>query len=167
MKKIFLLATLILFSLVANAQLASFQAIYIYNFANNTSWPISDKDKDFVITVIGDTELAHALTKLSSTKKVANRKVVVKESPSFNEVAPSQIIYLGRSKASQIQNLRNSQNGQQTLLISGKNGHCQYGAGIAFVSNNGKLNFEISPTNIAKHKLSVSKKIVNLGIEIQ
>lgn len=167
MKKIIFLAAFIITSLAANAQMATFQAIYILNFANNTSWPTEDKDKDFIITVIGDNELADALVKLSKTKRVANRKVIIKEVASFKELAPSQIIYLGRSKAAQIQNVRESQRGKQTLIISGKEGHCLYGAGIAFVSKGGKLNFEISPTNIAQHNLSVSKKIITLGTEIQ
>lgn len=167
MKKILLFVGLLITTFTANAQIATFQAIYIYNFANNTGWPTADKDKDFVITVIGDTELAHALTKLSETKKVANRNVIIHEVPSFKEVKDSQIVYLGRSKATQIQNLRESQRDKQTLIISGKNGHCLYGACISFVSNDGKLNFEISPNNIARHNLTVAKKIITLGTEIQ
>ena len=52
---------------MAGAQMAQFQALYIYNFAKNISWPAEDASKDLVITVIGDNELGSELTKLAKT----------------------------------------------------------------------------------------------------
>lgn len=158
----------LLFSLsfAAKAQMAQFQALYIYNFAKNIAWPAEDAQKDLVITIIGDNDLVSELNKLAQTKKIAGRQVVVKESATANGVAKSDIIFLGESKSSQIANLVSNQRGNKTLIVSGKSGQCASGAGVAFVMNGAKLGFEISNNNIKTAGLQVSQKLLNLGTEV-
>lgn len=153
-------------TMTAKAQMAQFQALYIYNFAKNIAWPAEDSQKDLVVTVIGDNDLISELNKLAQTKKIANRKLVVKEAPVVNGLAKSDIIYLGESKSAQIATLVANQKGNRTLIVSGKQGHCANGAGVSFVMNGAKLGFEISSNNISSGGLQVSQKLLNLGTEV-
>lgn len=151
---------------VCKAQMAQFQALYIYNFAKNIGWPSEDGSKDLVITVVGDNDLAAELNKLAATKTIGSRKVVVKESATTNGIQKSDIVFLGESKSSQIASLITAQEGNKNLIVSGKNGQCGQGAGIAFLSEGGKLKFEISNKNISKRGLQVSQKLLQLGTEV-
>lgn len=151
---------------VCKAQMAQFQALYIYNFAKNIGWPSEDGSKDLVITVVGDNDLAAELNKLAATKSIGSRKVVVKESATTNGIQKSDIVFLGESKSSQIASLITAQEGNKNLIVSGKNGQCGQGAGIAFLSEGGKLKFEISNKNISKRGLQVSQKLLQLGTEV-
>lgn len=172
MKKNVLIKSLVIVGLVltvssfAKAQMAQFQALYIYNFAKNINWPAEDAQKELVVTVIGDNELVGELSKLAQTKKIGARKVVVKESATVNGLAKSDIIYLGESKSSNIATLVSNQKGNKTLIVSGKKGHCASGAGVSFVMNGAKLGFEISNNNISTAGLQVSKKLLDLGTEV-
>lgn len=167
MKKTLLIFSLILlFCGISEAQMAQFQALYIYNFAKNTGWPSEDSNKDLVITVIGDNQLASELNKLAATKSIGARKVVVKESATATGLQKSDIIYLGESKSNQMSNLMTAQNGNKNLIVSGKKGLCAQGAGISFLSEGGKLKFEISNRNISKRGLQVSQKMLSLGIVV-
>ena len=153
-------------ALFASAQMAQFQALYIYNFAKNIGWPADDSNKDLVITVIGDNDLAAELNKLSATKSIGSRKVVVKESATPNGIQKSDIVFLGESKSGQIGALMSAQSGNKNLIVSGKRGQCSQGAGISFLSEGGKLKFEISNKNISKRGLQVSQKLLQLGTEV-
>lgn len=150
----------------AEAQLAQFEALYIYNFAKNIGWPTEDANKELVITVIGDNDLAAELAKLATTKTIGSRKVVIKESATVNGVQKSDIIFLGEAKSSQIGSLMNAQQGNKNLIVCGKRGQCANGSGISMLNEGGKLKFEISNRNISKRGLQVSQKLLSLGTEV-
>lgn len=152
--------------IVANAQMAQFQALYIYNFAKNIGWPSEDSQKELTITVIGDNDLTAELNKLAASKTIGSRKVTVREAATAQGLQKSDIVFLGESKSSMIGALMNAQDGNKNLIVSGKKGLCAQGAGISFMSEGGKLKFEISNKNISKRGLVVSQKLVQLGVEV-
>ncbi|MCQ2201045.1 MAG: YfiR family protein [Bacteroidales bacterium] len=146
--------------------MAKFQALYIFNFAKNTSWPMEDANKDLVITIIGDNELTKELKTLAAAKKIMNRNVVVRSAASVATVGKSDIVCLGEAKSEQINVVVNHQEGSKSLIVSSKQGHCANGAGIAFTNNNGKLGFEISDKNIQKNGLRIDRRLMDLGTEV-
>lgn len=150
----------------ASAQMAKFQALYIFQFAKNTSWPQEDAGKTLNITVIGDNALSSELKTIVSNKKVGDRPIKVTDAPTASGLAKSDIIYLGESKASQIGSLVAAQAHNKVLIVSGTSGHCAQGAGISFVADGGKLQFEIHEGNIAKNGLKVTPKLVTLGRQV-
>lgn len=166
MKKLLFIGLLLTICSVCQAQMAQFQALYIYNFAKNIGWPSEDASRELIITVIGDNDLAAELSKLAATKTIGSRKVLVKEAATSNSIMKSDIIYLGESKSNQIASLMTAQEGKKNLVVSGKKGLCASGAGISFLSEGGKLKFEISEKNISKRGLQVSQKLVSLGIKL-
>jgi len=166
MKKFLIVAMMIATCGLCKAQMAQFQALYLYNFAKNIGWPTEDGSKDLVITVIGDNDLAAELNKLAATKSIGSRKVVVKESATTSGIQKSDIVYLGEAKSGQIGSLISTQEGNKNLIVSGKKGQCGQGAGISFLSESGKLKFEISNKNISRRGLQVSQKLLQLGTEV-
>lgn len=166
MRKILFMLAFALLCTASYAQMAQFQALYIYNFAKNTGWPPADAGRELVITVVGDNAIASELSKLAKTRKIGTRSVVIKESATPTGIAKSDIIYLGEAKSGQISTLVNAQSGNTVLIVAGRKGLCANGAGICFVDNGGKLGFEISESNIKKNGLSVSSKLVTLGTAV-
>lgn len=166
MRKLILLVFAMAVCTFASAQMSKFQALYLFQFAKNTSWPQEDAGKPFVIAVIGDNALASELRTVVNNKKVGDRPVKVVESATASGLAKSDIIYLGESKASQITSLVSAQANNKVLIVSGTKGQCAQGAGIAFVPDGGKLQFEIHEGNIAKNGLKVAPKLVTLGRQV-
>ncbi len=155
----------LLFSVTGKAQLTQFKALYVYNFAKNVGWPESDNSADFVITVIGDNEMASELIKLSQTRRVGARKVVIKQAATAASASKSQMFYVGEAKVAQLAGITESfTNG--AIIVCGKQGQCPAGAMISLVPEDGKLNYEISSSNIKKSGLNVSPKLFQLGIPV-
>ncbi len=150
----------------ASAQLSKFQALYLMQFAKNTSWPQEDNGKPFVITVVADNALATELKSIAATKSIGNRQIQIIEAATVTGLAKSDIIYLGESKSNQMSSLVSAQSKNKVLIVSGAKSMCSHGAGISFVPEGGKLNFEIHEGNIAKNGLKVTPKIVALGKQV-
>ena len=167
MKKIIVICLMSIIGLVGvQAQLAKMQALYLLQFAKNTSWPREDSGSPFVITVIGDKDLVSELKTVASSKTIGNRKIEVVSSSSVSGLSKSDIIFLGEKSCSQMSDLLTEQSGKTVLLVAGKKGLCSQGAGISFVPDGGKLNYEISEGNIAKNGLKVTQKIVSLAKQV-
>lgn len=167
-KKMFLVAAVALFATVATeAQVAKFQALFLYQFAKNTSWPVQDAGQSFVITIVGDAQVATELRALVANKSVGQRKVEVVETKNVAEVEKSSIIYVGKAHTSSIPALAKEYAGQKSLVVSASSGMCTKGASISFVPDGGRLNYEICEANIGKSGLRVTPKLVSLGKAIK
>jgi hypothetical protein len=168
MKKALLLFLVITFGVMTNSwsQLAKIKSVFLLNFAKNTGWPDSgSQGSTFVITVIGDKEISTELEALAKIKQINGKTLVVNRVKQLKEIEPSQIIFLGSSKSSLMSSLNSNQKNNPVLLISDKKGLYSKGAGICFIVVNGKLRFEIKPENIERRGLSVSSKLISLGIK--
>lgn len=161
-----LLATLACLALTqgATAQIAKVQALYLFQFAKNIGWPEADADKDFVVVVVGDDEVAAELTSIAANKKVGNRKVEVVRTNSLQNATTANILFVSSSKRSLLPSAASMAYKQKMLLVSGNDGECPNGASISFAkAAGGKLSFEISERNIKRSGLSVAPKLLNLG----
>lgn len=151
----------------ASGQMQKFKALFIFNFAKNIEWPAQTADNEIIVTIVGDDKLVEELSELAEVQKVGTRQLSVKTVSSIDEISDSQMVFLSSSKSSLMPMLVSYQKDSPTLLIGDKEGLCSQGAGISFVKNEGKLGFEISPANIEDKGLSMAKKLVYLGIEVQ
>ena len=139
----------------ATAQVEKFEALFMYNFAQNTSWE-NVGDEELIITVVSNQDIASILKTMAKSKTVGARKVVIKEVENINEVTPSQIIYIGDSKVKEISSLYAYVKKDDALVISGKAGQCKVGADISFKMESGKLRYEINTKTIDAKKLKIT-----------
>ena len=164
MKNLLFWALLLLPCAAAFGQGAQFKAMYLYKFAKGVSWPNGTASSgDFVITIIGDNEMAAALKKTVGARKIGSRNISVVEAATVAQVQASDVVYLGESKADQIQKLVDAQKGKHVLIVSGKSGWCQHGACFSFVNKNGALAYEVSNKNIQSYGLTCSQDILRSG----
>ena len=68
MRRFFTISVVILmfgFVSESNAQIDKLKSVFIYNFAKSTNWPASYKTGDFVIGVLGKTNVSAELKKIA------------------------------------------------------------------------------------------------------
>ena len=165
-RTIFMMAAMLLSCISALGQATQFKAMYLYKFAKGVSWPSDASSGDFVITIVGDNEMATVLSKQVSSRKIGSRSIVVKQVATVPQIEKSHMVYLGESKSDQIQKLIEMQGGNKVLIVAGKGGWCEHGAGISFVNKGGAISYEVSSKNIQQRGLTVSQEVTRSGINV-
>ncbi len=168
MKKLLLLFFAVLLSgtVQAGTQTAKVQALFIFQFAKYTGWPKEDAGKPFVISIVGDEDVADELRKATQGKSVGGRGIDVVSVASVSSLPTSDIIFLGDGMSGWMNKVANDQADRHVLIIGGTSGLCSHGASVTFVSGGNKLTFEISERNMARHGLHMAPKLVAMGTPV-
>lgn len=143
------------------------KAAYIYNFTKFIEWPSKLMNaEDFVIAVDGSKEMMAALKTITETKKVKDKKIVIKELNSLGSDR-CHIVFASRniSKTS-FKDITRSNRFAQSLIISEHVGYCEIGAVINFINKNNKIRFEINITEANARELKTSSQLIKVAQNI-
>lgn len=164
MKKLLLLLLLAFIVKVnVNAQNEKFKALFLYNFTKYIDWPSSYQQGNFVIAVVGNSNIVNELNVISSKKKVGNQSIEVKKVSNPSQLGKCHIVYLPSYKSGSLRSTLTSLQNKNTLIVTDGNNLVQQGAGINFIETGGKQGFEIKKANIEKKGLKVSGSLLSLG----
>ncbi len=168
MKNKLVFLTIVVFfitGLKVNAQQGKFQTIFIYNFYKQMEWPPNYKGSDFVIGVLGTSEITPMLTKLTVSRSGKTNFKIAKFSSS-SLITKCNMIYIPANQSRQFGAVQRKLAGSSTLIITEKPGLGGKGSCINFVEINGRLKFELNKSAIAKARIQVSDMLKSLAIII-
>lgn len=136
---------------------------YIYNIVKYVDWPDSYKTGDFVIGILGSSGINAELKKLATTKKVFSQKIIIVEFNTPADITKCHVLFITDSQSSLIKEAAIKLNGMATLIIGETPGLASSGAAINFITQDGKLVFQLNE-NAAKRKgLQVSAQLAELS----
>lgn len=153
-----------LFISPGNAQEDKFKALFIFNFTKYIEWSGDYKNGDFVIAVLGNSDVFGSLQSISQTKRVGSQPIKVVKINNISEATKCNMIYITPSKSGQLTSITEKFANTNTLIVADDPNACTKGACINLVLVEGKQKFEISKANIQKQNLKVSTSLLNLGI---
>jgi hypothetical protein len=166
----FILLTLIMFGLPSNDGMAQSQeknyATLILNFSRGIVWPSGNSEGNFVIGVFEYPPLATELILATSNIKINNRKIVVKEFNSIDEVQGCNILFVPAFKAKALTNILTEVGSEPVLIVTNKFDLARRGSGVNFTLVDGKLKYEINSKSIEARGLKISAGIKGMGIEV-
>lgn len=167
MRKTILLALFMcLFIRPGYSQGDKFKALFIFNFTKHIEWGGDYKNGDFVIAVLGNSEVFNSLQSIGQTKTVGSQPIKVIKVNSPSEAGKCNIFYVPTNKSSEIDATIEKFKNTSTLVVTdGVNG-CAKGACINLLLVDGKQKFEVSKANVQKQNLKVSTGLLNLGIAL-
>jgi len=113
-------------------------SMMVYNFTRYVQWPNESGSGEFVIGVIGNTEVFNTLNAWYGGKPRGSRTYVIKKFNSAAEVSDCHVLYVDKSKSGDFDVISDKVKGKGTLLITDKNGLGARGSTINFktVDNN-------------------------------
>ena len=151
------------------SQEIKFKAIFIYNFTKHFEWPPNAKTGDFVIGVVGKSQLYDKLSQMTTGKKAGNQPIVVKKFRSTKELTQCHILFISEfnSGTNSMKTALAKIGNFPTLIVTEKEGMAYKNAAINFVIKNQKMQFEMNTSNISKCGLKVSKYLQNLAIIVK
>jgi len=164
MKKITILALILVTSFGAFAQDAKFQAMFIYNFTRTLQWPTENQKGNFVIGVLGDSDLYKELEAFTKGKKVKGVQQIIVKKVELDQINNCHIIVVTSGKKGMTPEVVKSIKNKNTLVISEGAGMTEKGAGIAFAKDeSGIVKYQFNEENIQKQGISVSTSFREVG----
>lgn len=167
MKKLLFIAMsmLLLFSFTnVSAQKEKFHSLFIYNFSKYVKWPDGQTGGEFVIGVLGSSELTKTLKATAGSRKANGATIVVKQFKSPAEIQDCQILYVSAGESSKIAQVVSKTSGKPILIVTDKPGLAKKGAVINFIEQDGKVKFELNQQYAETRGLKVSGSLVSLAV---
>jgi YfiR/HmsC-like len=169
MKKSLLIISAILVSSFAWSQdkaMHEVHAAMLYNFIKYVQWPNEAEGGEFVVGVMGEDDVFNTLKTWYDGKPKGSKKYVIKKLNAANEAASCQVVYLGKGKSGQFENIKSSVSGKSILTITDGNGLGQKGSCINFKVVDGKLKFELNQATVNSANLKVAGQLSSMAIVI-
>lgn len=141
-------------------------AAMLFNFIKYIQWPNEGDPGEFVVGVIGDDNVYNTLTQWYNGKPKGSKKYVIKKLTSVEESANCQVVYVGKSKSKEFENIKNNVTGKSILTITDGNGLGQKGSCINFKVIDGKLKFELNQATVTSSNLKISSQLSSMAIQI-
>jgi len=141
-------------------------AAMLYNFIKYVQWPNEGDPGEFIVGVIGDDDTFNTLKQWYDGKPKGPKKYVIKKLASAAEAGDCQVVYVGKSKNKEFENIKNSIGGKSVLTITDGVGMGQKGSCINFKVIDGKLKFELNQGVVSSANLKVSGQLTSMAILI-
>jgi hypothetical protein len=171
MRKLALLVSFILLSVAISYSqtekpMHEIHAAMIFNFLKYIQWPDEGAGGEFVVGVIGEDDVFNTLKGYYDGKPKGSKKYAIKKLTDASEAANCSVVYIGKSKSKEFDNIKNATAGKSVLTITdsfnlGKKGSC-----INLKVIDGKLKFEINQASVSAASLKVSGQLSSMAILI-
>lgn len=169
MKKLFLFLVVYVCAAPLIAQERATHEIHaamLYNFIKYVQWPNETEPGEFIVGVIGEEKVFNTLKSWYDGKPKGTKKYVIKLLASAAEAGDCQVVYVGKSKSREFENIKTSVAGKSVLTITDGNGLGQKGSCINFKVIDGKLKFELNQAVVTSANLKVSGQLTSMAIVI-
>jgi hypothetical protein len=141
-------------------------SMMVFNFVKYVQWPANDNAKEFVIGVVGNTEIYNTLNSWYGGKAKGTKTYVIKKFNNAAEVTDCQVIFIDKSKSNEFDAVNNKVKGKGTLVVTDRNGLGSKGSCINFKTVDEKLRFELNQQAIEASNLKVAGALTSMAILI-
>ena len=141
-------------------------AMMLYNFIKYVQWPNEGSGGDFVVGVMGEDDVFNTLKTWYDGKPKGSKKYVIKKLASSAEASECAVVYLGKGKNKEFENIKGATSGKPVLTITDSSNLGQKGSCINFKVIDGKLKFELNQGSINSATLKVSGQLTSMAIVI-
>lgn len=141
-------------------------SMMMYNFTRYVQWPNEASSGEFVIAVIGNTDVYNTLNSWYGGKTRGSKTFVIKKFNSASEITDCQVLYIDKNKSSEFEMANEKVKGKSTLVITDKNGLGVRGSSINFKTVDNKLKFELNQKAVESSNLKVAGSLTSMAILI-
>jgi hypothetical protein len=138
----------------------------LFNFMKYIQWPNEAESGDFIMGIFGEDDVFNTMKTRYDGKPKGAKKYVVKKITSAAEAATCQVVYLGKFKNKEFENIKTAVAGKSILTITDSSNLGQKGSCINFKVIDGKLKFELNNASLNAASLKVSSQLSSMAIII-
>jgi hypothetical protein len=141
-------------------------SMMVFNFTKYVQWPDHTASGEFVIGVIGNTDVYNTLNSWYGGKPRGSKTYVIKKFNNSSEVTDCHVVFIDKTKSNEFEGVNAKVQGKGTLIITDKNGLGAKGSGINFKTVDNKLKFELNQKALETANLKVSGALSSMAILI-
>jgi len=141
-------------------------SMMVFNFIKWIQWPPDETNKEFIIGVMGNSEIYNTLSTWYGGKPKGSKTYVIKKFTNASEVTDCQVLFIEGNKHNEFEGAKSKLMGKETLLITNYIGLGAKGSCINFKLVDEKLRFELNQRAIEESKLKVSSALRTMAIMI-
>jgi hypothetical protein len=150
---------------VAGEALSEYQvkAVFLFNFAHFVEWPptaFGSANQPFVIGVLGDDPFGARLAEVVRGEQISQHPLTVRHLRDLSNVDDCQILYIDRSKDTQLTQILGALQRRSTLTVSDMNDSSQRGVMIQFLTENNRIRLRINVDSARAAGLTISSKLL-------
>ena len=119
-----------------------------------------------MVGVMGEDDVYNTLKLWYDGKPKGSKKYSIKKITSASEAATCQVVYLGKTKSRDFEDIKGSISGKSVLTITDGNGLGEKGSCINFKVVGGKLKFELNQASVNSSNLKISSQLASMAIMI-
>lgn len=149
-----------------NRPLHEVYSMMVFNFTKYVQWPDHATTGEFVIGVVGNTDIYNTLNGWYGGKTRGSKTYIIKKFNSASDVTECHVLYIDKSKSGEFDDVNSKLQGKGTLVITDKSGLGEKGSGINFKTVDNKLKFELNQKVIESANLKVSGALSSMAILI-
>ncbi len=142
------------------------KSMFICNFIRYIDWSPARPEDDFVIAVLGSSEILPGLQQLASARQINSRRIIVRTVENPLEASDCSIIFVPRLAGRQLPAVIRVLGGRGILIVTEEKGMAQKGACINIVSIDGKYRFELNRMAVMRDRLRIAQQLEKLSIII-
>lgn len=147
----------------AQTQVEDAYALFLYNIAKYSSWPT--ESEDFVFGVMGNNAVAAALSKLSKTKKINGKSMIVETYSSSEKIKTPNILFIGDSKSRFLKQIFQVTTGKPIMIITEKNKTSLSDVCVSFnVDSGNRLKFLVNDGALTQRKLKMAQSLKKMAL---
>ena len=143
---------------------AVLKGAFVFNFARFTEWPqdVLPSDAPLVACVVGDEEVAEALTSNAENRPIAGHSVVV-ATRTENTLQDCHLVYVSTASASTMSETVASVDASPVLTISDVDDFALTGGIAQLYVQGGKMRFRVNLASVTRARLRLSSRLLSLA----
>jgi hypothetical protein len=144
---------------------AMIQANFIYQFAVNSNWPAEVKKGKFQIVVVGNENVFKHMAEKYGTKPIGAQAIEVVNATAWNAGQFAQIIFVDKSKKSELQKIIKEGKSKSMLVVTNWDGALSAGACINFKNIENSIRYEMNELSISERKITPGNKLLQWKVQ--
>ncbi|MBN1916809.1 MAG: YfiR family protein [Verrucomicrobia bacterium] len=142
------------------------KAAFLYKAALFVEWPataVPETPDVFVIGVLGSDPFGTFLDEIAATKKVGDKRIIVRRFETLEAYTPCHILFVAVSEHSRIAGVIERLRDTPVLLVADTKGFAQAGGALGLVIEDNKVRLEVNPAAAERAGLKISSKLLRLA----
>lgn len=144
---------------------AMIQANFLYQFAVNSNWPAEVKKGNFNIVIVGNEGVFKHVQEKYALKPVGAQTIQVMSWSEYKPGSFAQIIFVDKSKKSEIAKVVKDVKGKNTLIVTNWEGALQMGSAINFKTIENSIRYELNEGAWSEKKIVPGTKILQWRVQ--